>query len=372
MSRRLLLLALACTTGGTGCTAARSDEGPLGPNAVELTPPVAFDAEGMSPLLTLPPFEGDSVALFVRAEPGTCFALAHLEDTRGERWVDEREPGPYCTRCRVRTAVAVEEALVVLERNEAFDPSLGLTFRFGRVRCDTLTPLRAPGGSLQVAALPRATTPTRGTLSVRLRLSEHTTLRDRPERHEALIAAVNEELEDAGLVVELVAVEALDDVPSELTFSTTELDALREVVESGRAAAPSTVDVVVAGCLRFDDPFFGPATPVDGFTPRVGGGAGPADAVFLPGRRCTSFSNEPTDLPIDRQAHVLAHELGHFLGVFHSVEADGEEDDLADTSERNLMHATPGLAIAHGWSASQARRMRAHPWVRSLDRDPKR
>ncbi|MCA9613232.1 MAG: hypothetical protein H6722_22545 [Sandaracinus sp.] len=361
--RLVLFTLVAWTLGAAGCTATRS-EGPLGRDAVELTAPVAFDDEGTSPLLTLPPFEGESVALWVRTEPGTCFALSHLEDSRGETWVDEREAGPFCTRCRLRTAVAKDEALFVLSRDESFDPSIGLSFQFGLVRCDTLTPLRAPGDGLQVAALPRTTTPEGGTLRVRLRLSEHTTLRD-PERRAALLMALNEELEEAGITVELDAVEPLEDVPAELTFSPTELDALAEL--RGEAASdPSTVDVVVAGCLRLDDPFFGPATPIDGFTPRVGGGAGPADAVFLPGRRCTSFANEPTELPVGVQAHVLAHELGHFLGVFHSVEADGEEDELADTSERNIMHATPGLAIAHGWSASQARRMRAHPWVRPL------
>ena len=37
---------------------------------------------------------------------------------------------------------------------------------------------------------------------------------------------------------------------------------------------------------------------------------------------------------------------------------------LADgTGAENVMHFRPGLAIAHGWRPTQARRMRAHPWV---------
>ena len=43
---------------------------------------------------------------------------------------------------------------------------------------------------------------------------------------------------------------------------------------------------------------------------------------------------------------------------------DGSADILADTDERNLMSAVPGLAGARGLSPSQVAIVRGHPSVR--------
>ena len=129
--------------------------------------------------------------------------------------------------------------------------------------------------------------------------------------------------------------------------------------------AESTIDVVFAGCLLYDDPIFGPARALEGYTPRIPGGAGPADAVFIPGVDCLAPDTGPLDIPVRTQAHLLAHELGHYLGLYHAVEADGLEDMLDDTDADNLMHFRPGLASAVGLSPAQGRVMRTHPAART-------
>ncbi len=339
---------------------------PLGGGGRAITAePVPFDADGLTPPLSVPAFDGESVTLWARSEPGTCFALASLEDAAGRAWVSARDAGPYCKRCDLRTSVAVDEALFVLPAGDDFAPAGGLTARFGRMRCDTLTPLReASQAGIELSFAPRATIPARGSVRLRFLVSEHSMLFQHADVQRELIDHLNDELAAAGLEASLAASSPLPDVPAESVFSTTDFTALTALLEQAPPPHDQTVDVVFAGCLRYDDPFFGPPTSVDGYTPRVVGGGGPASAVFMPGLRCDAPSDQPASWRLDVYAHLLAHELGHFLGLYHSVERDGTTDQLSDTSEANIMYYDPNLASASGFSASQAHLMRSHPFVR--------
>jgi hypothetical protein len=154
-------------------------------------------------------------------------------------------------------------------------------------------------------------------------------------------------------------------MPAELRFHAGDGAALAAAIASAPPKAETTVDVVFGGCLLYDDPISGPPRAVDGYTPRIPGGAGPADAVFLPGLDCFAEASGPVDLPVRAEARVLAHELGHYLGLYHSVEEDGLEDQLDDTGPDDIMFSNPEQADAVGFSPSQGRVVRMHPAVRA-------
>lgn len=308
-----------------------------------------------------------ALALRVTTEPGVCFQLSELVDGAGHTAIDGRPPGPFCRDCALRTAVAVSSGLFVLPQRPDLAPDAGLALRVAQVRCDTLTPLTAPDDppALRVEIQPIAELPPRAALDLRFLVADSSILAGDDARQQALVASLADELASSGITPRLVDTIALPDLPTDLRFHTGDPAALAAAL----ADVPpdeTTVDVVFGGCLEFDDPFFGPPTAVDGYTPQIPGGAGPADAVFLPGLDCFAPSLGPVDPPARTQARVLAHELGHYLGLYHAVEADGVTDALADTDADNIMNFRPTLATATGFSPEQGRVMRAHPRVRPL------
>lgn len=323
-----------------------------------------FAADGESDVVTIPAQAASAaIALRVTSDPGVCFQLSEAIDGEGGAVVEARSAGPFCRECELRTSIAVSAGVFVLPTLPGrFKPETGVALRFAQVACETLTPLARPEERppLRIEFQPIAAVPERATLHLRFLVDESSILFGDPVRQAALIDALAEELGDVGIEPRLIASQGLDELPAELRFHAGDHDDLAGVIAAAPAGDDADLDVVFGGCLRYDDPIFGPPSPVHGFTPRIPGGAGPADGVFMPGLDCFAAGARPIDLPVPVQARILAHEIGHHLGLFHSVEQDGRADALDDTDADNLMHWNPALATAIGLSSSQGRVMRMH------------
>ncbi|MCA9680927.1 MAG: hypothetical protein KC457_01930 [Myxococcales bacterium] len=368
---RAALLAIALT-GLTGLTVVGCDaDDPRESAWIEVAAASFVDGEE-SEIVTIPA-QGDAAALALRVttSPGVCFQLSALVDAGGNALIEGRSPGTFCRDCSLRSSVALEAGVFVLPAERvALDGELAL--RFGRVDCETLTPLHVSAGEdrppLVIDAQPILAEPEHAIVDLRFLVAADSILADDPARQQELLAALGEELGPAGLEPRLVAVVDLDapDTPDHaLRFHAGDHGDLAAQLQGLPPRAESTIDVVFAGCLLYDDPIFGPPRALEGYTPRIPGGAGPADAVFIPGVDCLAPDTGPLDIPVRTQAHLLAHELGHYLGLYHAVEADGLEDMLDDTDADNLMHFRPGLASSVGLSPAQGRVMRTHPAART-------
>lgn len=328
-----------------------------------------FQGDGESGSVAIPAQKpGAALALRATTDPGVCFQLSAAVDGEGRAVVDGRSAGAFCRDCELRASVAVEAGVFVLPAGAGrFEPETGLSLRFARVDCLTLTPLTAPEDrpTLRVAAQPIETVPDRATIDLRFHVAKSSILFGDADRRQELLAHLGQELASGGITPRLVETLELDALPATLRFHAGDHEALAASIAEAPPGEETTIDVVFGGCLLYDDPIFGPPGAVDGFTPRIPGGAGPADGVFMPGLECFAEGSGPVDLPVPAQARVLAHELGHYLGLYHAIEADGLTDQLDDTGPDNIMHPNPALATAVGFSPSQGRVMRMHPAARA-------
>lgn len=372
MSGRSIAAALALLLAGCALADAEQDDDASAWIEVGV---VRFAGDGETATLDILPGE-PLVALALRAttDPDVCFQLSSVIDGDGRAPIDGRSAGAYCRDCELRTSVAVEAGVFVLPREEGrLDPERGLSLRFARVDCQTLTPLTRPGDrpALRVEMRAIAEVPARATLDLRFHVADSSILFGDEMRQRALMAALVRELAPAGLTPRLVETRELATPLASLRFHAGDPgDLAAALAEVPRAEA--TLEVVFGGCLLHDEPFFGPPAAVDGYTPRISGGAGPADGVFMAGLDCFAEAAGPIDLPVEAQARVLAHEIGHYLGLYHAVEVDGLADPLADTDSDNLMNPRPTLASAAGFTPSQGRVMRMHPAARVTSPPPRR
>lgn len=326
-----------------------------------------FENDGETPTITIPVQEpAAAFALRASTTPGACFQLSSAVDGEGRTVIDGRTAGAFCKECDLRTSVAADTGVFMLPTEvERFEPHTGLSLQFARIDCTTLTPILAPSDrpTLQLARQSIPTIPAAATIDLRFHIAQSSILFDNPNRQSELITLLQQQFTSSGLVPRLIETRVIDAFPSSISFHAGDPSALAAVLADAPPKAETTIDVVFGGCLLYDDPIFGPPNPVNGYTPRIPGGAGPADAVFLPGLACFKANPDPIDLPVNAQARVLAHELGHYLGLYHSVEQDGVTDHLDDTDQNNIMFFNPQQAQAIGFSSAQGLVMRMHPSV---------
>lgn len=367
MNLHSILAGIALSTWLTGCSFAVSDPGPtkeLFASAWVEVGAAVFEVDGETAAMRIPVSEpGAGIMLRATTDPRVCFQLSSARDDQGRAVVDGRSAGEYCRDCDLRTSMAVESGVFILPTKAGrFEPDTGVSVRFALVDCETLTPVTTPEDRpvLRVAMQSIAMVPEVVSLDLRLVVSESSVLFGDEKRQEELVENLGREFSSTGIVPRMVEVHQVEAFPAHLDFHAGDQAALAAVMAELPPKAETTMDVVVGGCLRYDDPFFGPPRPVDGYTPRVVGGAGPADGVFLPGLDCVAPAVGPVDISVSAQAHVLAHEIGHYLGLYHAVEADGFADRLDDTDSHNAMFHNPAQATAVGFSAAQGQVMRMH------------
>lgn len=307
----------------------------------------AFDASnGQTGTILLSTAE-QRQALRVSAAADQCFQVVSALSRYGSE-LSRPFARRQCPDCGWRTAVIQGAGLLVLE-----GPAQDLTtIRFGRVNCDTLAALDS-SGTLRLETL-SSERPAKPTITLRLVLSDrvHTTLDT--ARLATDVAA------ELGIDVQVAATLTIADTDI-LLSSSTDIGPLQALLADLPVKDEGLIDVVIGPCLEQSSAFG--TQRLAGITPRIPGGTGAGDAVFIARRSCGSRNEAAAD-PAET-ARLAAHELGHYLGLQHPAEADGTLDDFADTDTHNLMHREPLRADASGLTEEQRARMLAHPFVMS-------
>ncbi|MCL1091096.1 hypothetical protein L2744_16100 [Shewanella profunda] len=175
---------------------------------------------------------------------------------------------------------------------------------------------------------------------------------------ELLAQLIGFELE---LDITVTAVETIADKDL-IMQNQTDFSPMGDLLASLPTKTADTIDVIIGPCL-LQQTSFGQQR-LAGLTPRIPGGAGPADAVFIARTNCDFEHSSPgSETAI---ARLAAHEIGHYLGLAHPEELNGSEDDLPSTNNNNLMNRIPLSANATGLTAEQRERILAHPFVIDL------
>lgn len=368
-----------------------------GDEVAQFTPigETAVDTSGKASAVTLDVDTASGPAVFRVYDPSgrpPCVQLLSVTDpVSGTSWVtppSQREDyGPYCVSCPQRTSVGVGAGLYVLPSGDPQpQPARSLSIEAAVRDCPTfLPPLSQPSASrLRIERLyisspidgRPASDRAEGVIPIEIAITRGSIFYDRGEALPGELAAaldeVNAMLRPGFLTVRVTRVRraegedpliiprgdhsALERVRSELGVCEGSVDPVR----------PDRVSLVLAGCIKTEDPILMQEGEPDGFVPHIPDGWLPperAQGIFLKGRGC-ALGGTQVRWASSNLAKLIAHELGHYLGLYHSVEENGQSDRIADTGADNLMHFRPFSVATAVITPGQFRVMRRHPVVR--------
>ncbi|MGP9802907.1 hypothetical protein [Rheinheimera sp. NSM] len=325
-----------------GCNSEHSDEQPLWTPLASVT----VDSGSGTTAAVEVPLHNLRRALRVSAQPQGCLQVSSAISVSGGQLVANPAVSDANTW---RTTKLYQAGLLVLE-----GVASELThISFAAVACDASVSGMQPTSVRVESRLSEL--PTNPGLKLRLLLSQ----------------TISAEL-DTELLAQLIGFElqldiAITDVAviadTDLVMQhQADFSPLAAILASQPAKAEDIIDVVIGPCLLQQTPFG--RQQLAGFTPRIPGGAGPADGVFVARTNCGFAAASAGS--VNELARLAAHEIGHYLGLAHPEEADGSEDDLASTNSHNLMHRVPLAATASGLTFEQRERILAHPFVTEL------
>lgn len=315
---------------------------------------VALDAP-----IGVPPAEG-AVWLRVRAAASerACLQLDEVTTDAGEALVAPGEGGPWCRRCRRRTAIVPGSGAFALPVGVG-----ALTVRVGLRDCDTmLTPSidRALASPLRVEVIARPEL-ARGRLAVQPVVAVEGAA---SEALDALTRAVDPWFDAAGVALAWQAPCRVDGPSEPAAVGPTEAASLapaKALADARCGRDPRALRVYFVRALAWTDPLTGETASPPGIATAIPAGLGDGaavDGVLVAVGGALGDARQAPGLAV-----TVAHELGHALGLFHSVELDGTADDLADTDGHDLMNPVGAALADRRFTPAQAARLRQHPLV---------
>ncbi|MFU2512049.1 zinc-dependent metalloprotease family protein [Pseudoalteromonas sp. ASV78] len=294
-----------------------------------------------------PPLSDARRALRVSTVPQGCLIVSSAVNVNGEQLITEQTS---TNKSLWRTSKLYQQGMFVLEGTAAEVTKVN----FKPIACDPSSTSEVLANDINVEMLV-SDMPANPGIKVRFALSSAIAAEINVESLSWLIAL------ELDLSVAVTNVEIINDAEIVMQ-SATDISPLVNILSMLKSKNDNTIDIVIGQCLKQHNAFG--LHDLAGFTPRIPGGVGMADGIFVSRTNCDLPQSSPGT--VNEIARLTAHEIGHYLGLTHPIEANGTEDDLTSTDANNLMHRIPLTATAKGLTSEQRKRMLAHPYVIEL------
>lgn len=346
MSKLFVVLLLGATVTLVGCNAEQA-------NQQTNWAPLKVNYQGTAVSKTFAvelPLNDARRALRVSTVPLGCLIVSSAVNVNGEQLITEQTS---INKSLWRTSKLYQQGMFVLEGAAAEVTKVN----FKSVACDPSSTSEVLANDITVEMLV-SDLPANPGIKVRFALSSAIASEINIESLSWLIAL------ELDLSVAVTNVEIINDAEIVMQSATdiSPLVNILSMLKSKNGNNDNIIDIVIGQCLKQQNAFG--LQDLAGFTPRIPGGVGMADGIFVSPTNCAFPQSSPGT--VNEIARLTAHEIGHYLGLTHPIEANGTEDDLTSTDANNLMHRIPLTATAKGLTSEQRERMLAHPYVIEL------